>query len=266
MRRVLFVLLVALSFASCSEYNKLLKSTDYELKYEYAKKYFEEKKYTKAYTLLEDVVTMFKGTDRAEEALYLLAQSYFGAQDYTTASMYFNTYYNNYPNGEYTELARFYSGYSYYLDSPEAKLDQKGTYKAIEEFQLFMEYFPRSEKVAEAEKMIVELQDKLAEKEYLNAKLYYNLGDYLGNNYESAVITARNAMRDYPYSRFTEDLMFLILQSRYEEARRSVIEKQEERYRDVIDEYYTFINDHADSKHAKEAKRIFEAASKKIND
>lgn len=266
MKKVLFFLLAGFLLASCGEYNKVLKTSDYEVKYEYAKKYYAEKKYSKAYTLLEDVVPMFKGTDKAEEALYLLAQSYYGAKDYTTAGQYFTTYYNNYPKGEYTELARFYAGYGYYLDSPDPRLDQTGTYKAINEFQLFMEYFPKSEKVDEAQKLIFELQDKLTEKELLSAKLYYNLGNYLANNYESAVITAQNAIRDYPYSKFKEELTMIVLKSRYEEAQFSVEEKQEERFRDVIDEYYSFINEFPDGKYAKEAKKIFESASKRIND
>lgn len=266
MKKILFFLLVGLLFASCGEYNKILKTSDYEVKYEYAKKYYAEKKYTKAYTLLEDVVPMFKGTDKAEEALYLLAQSYYGSKDYTTAGQYFTTYYTNYPKGEYAELARFYAGYGYYLDSPDPRLDQTLTLKAINELSLFMEYFPKSEKVEEAQKMIFELQDKLTEKELLNAKLYFNLGNYLANNYESAVITAQNALREYPYSKFKEELSMIILKSRYEEAQFSVAEKQEERYRDVVDEYYSFINEFPEGKYAKDAKKIFEAASKRLND
>ncbi|MEG1615682.1 MAG: outer membrane protein assembly factor BamD [Bacteroidales bacterium] len=266
MKKILLFLTIALTFASCGEYNKVLKSSDYELKYDYAKKSFENKKYTKAYTLLEDLVPIYKGTERAEEALYLLAQSYFGAKDYVTAGQYFTTYYTNYPKGEYTELARYYAGLGYYLDSPDPRLDQSGTYKAINEFQLFLEYYPKSEKVADVQRMIFELQDKLTEKELMNAKLYYDLGTYRANNYESAVITATNAIRDYPYTKFKEELFMIVLKSRYEEAQHSVDEKKEERYRDVIDEYYSFINEFPDGKYAKDAKKIFESASKKIND
>ena len=129
-----------------------------------------------------------------------------------------------------------------------------------------MEYFPRSEKVDDAQKYIFELQDKLTEKELLNAKLYYNLGNHFGNNYESAVITAQNAIRDYPYSKFKEELSMVILKSRYEEAILSVEEKQEDRFRDVVDEYYSFINEFPEGKYVKDAKRIFESASKKLND
>lgn len=266
MKKIFLFLTIALTFASCGEYNKVLKSSDYELKYEFAKRCYTEKKYTKAYTVLEDLVPMFKGTEKAEESLYLLAQSYAGAKDYVTSGQYFTTYYSNYPKGEYTELARYFAGQGYYIDSPDPRLDQGLTMKAIEELQLFMEYYPKSDKISEAQKMIFELQDKLTEKELLSARLYLNLGNYLGNNYESAVITAQNAILEHPSTRFKEELMMIVLRARYEEALYSVEEKQEDRYRDVVDEYYTFINEFPEGKYAKEALRLFEIASKKITD
>ncbi len=102
------------------------------------------KEFTKSATLLEELVPIYKGTASAEESLYLLAQSYYGQKDYLTASQYFNTYYTTYPKGEYTELARYYSGYGLYLDSPDPRLDQTQTYKAIAELQLYLEYYPQS--------------------------------------------------------------------------------------------------------------------------
>lgn len=266
MRKFIYLIILPVIFASCSEYNKVLKSTDYEKKFEYAKKYFEEKKYARAYTLLEDVVAIFKGTDKAEESLYLLARSYFLSKDYLTSGQYFTTYYNNYPKGEYTELARYYAGYGYYLDSPDPRLDQTGTYKAIDELQMFLEYFPHSDKAEEVQKMLFELQEKLVEKELLSVRMYYNLGNYMGNNYESAVITAQNAIREYPYSKYREELAMLILRSKYEEARQSVEEKKPERFRDVVDEYYSYKNDYPDGKYNKEADRIFKDANKYIQE
>ena len=204
----------------------MLKSKDPVAKFEYAKKAFEQGKYAQAYTLLEDVVTLFKGTDKAEESLYLLALSHYENKDYINSGAYFQTYYILYPKGKYTELARFFSGYGYYLDSPDAQLDQTDTRKAIEELQAFLDYYPRSEKVSIAQNAIFELQDKLTLKELQNAQLYYNLGNYMGNNYESAVITARNAIKDYPYSKYKEELELLILKARYQEAAMSVEERK----------------------------------------
>ena len=266
MRKVICSIVCALLLVSCGEYNKILKSTDYELKYDYAKKAFERKKYMQAATLLEELVAIFKGTDRAEESLYLLARSYYLNKDYITSGEYFQAYYKNYPKGEYTELARFYCGYGYYLDSPEAKLDQTGTYRAIDEMQRFLDYFPNSERAKQAQDIIFELQDKLVYKELLNAQLYYNLGNYMGNNYESCVITAQNALKDYPYTDYREELSILILRARHEMAIYSVEDKKMDRYRETIDEYYAFKNEFPESKYLKEAEKIFNESQKVIKD
>ena len=217
-RRLLIILSLVVVLASCGEYNKVLKSSDYNLKYDYAKKAFENKKYAQAYTILADLVPIFKGTEKGEECLYLLGLSYYENQDYLNSGSYFKQYYTQYPKGQYAELARYYAGYGYYLDSPEPQLDQSETIKAIEELQSFLEYFPRSDKVAIAQSAIFVLQDKLVLKELENAQLYYNLGSYLGNYYESAVITAKNAIKAYPYSKYKEKLEMLILKSRFKEA------------------------------------------------
>ena len=257
---------MGLALCSCGEYQRALKSTDYNYKYDYAKRAFEEKKYAQAATLFKDCITVFKGSDKAEESLYLLALSYYENKDYISSGAYFQNYYARYPKGKYTELARFYCGYGYYLDSPEPQLDQSGTLKAIEELQGFLDYFPRSDRVTIAQQAIFELQDKLTLKQLQNAQLYYNLGTYLGDNYDSAVIVAKNAIKDYPYSKYKEELELLVLKARYQEAALSVDERKADRFREVVDEYYSFINNYPDTKNREEADNIFKIAQKYVND
>ncbi len=251
--------------ASCGEYTKVLKSNDVNYKFEYAKKAYDQKKFLQASTILNDIVTPLRGGPNGEEALFLLAMSYYENKDYLNSAVYFKTYYNRYPKGKYAELARFYSGYGYYLDSPDPQLDQTNTIKAIEELQGFLDYFPKSDRVTVAQNAIFEMQDKLTLKELQNAQLYYNLGNYLGNNYESAIIVSQNALKTYPYSKYKEDFELLILKSKFQEAKQSVNERQSDRYRDVIDEYYSFINNYPDSRHKKEAETIYKIASKHAN-
>ena len=261
-KNILITLFAALLLSSCGEYNKLLKSTDYEYKYEAAKTFFAKGQYNKAATLLSELITILKGTGKAEESLYMLGMSYYNQADYQTAAQTFIQYYNVYPRGTYTELARFHAGKALYLDTPEPRLDQSGTYEAIQQLQLFMEYFPQSPKKEEAQNMIFALQDKLVMKEYLSAKLYYNMGNYLGNNYQSCVITAQNALKDYPYTNLREDLSILILHAKYELAVNSVEEKKADRFRETVDEYYAFKNEFPESRHMKDADRIFKDSRK----
>ncbi|MEI6489372.1 MAG: outer membrane protein assembly factor BamD [Bacteroidota bacterium] len=263
-----FVLLLFVT-SSCSEFNKVLKSTDYDYKFAYAKKSFEQKKYYRAYTLLEELVPILKGTEKAEESLYLLGQSYLGSKDYITAAQTFSTYYNTYPKGTYTELSRFYSAKSYYFDSSDPRLDQSQNVKAINEFQMFLEYFPQSEKVDEAQKLMFELQEKLAYKEFLNAKLYYDLGNLkmnslLENNYLACVIVSQNALKDYPTTKYKEDFYHLILKSKYRQAVYSVVEKRTERYREVVDEFYSYKNEFPEGKYMKDASEILAQSQKMI--
>ena len=266
-------LLSAGLLSSCGEYNKVLKSTDYDYQYEAAKTYFAKGQLTKAATILEGLVTIMKGRQHGEESLYMLGMTYMNQGDYVTASNYFNTYYTTYPRGTYTELARFNSGKALYLDTPEPRLDQTSTYKAIQELQMFIEYFPGSERHEIAQNMIYELQDKLVEKEYLSAKLYYDLGAYTGNvtrsssgnNYKAAIITAQNILKDYPYTKKREELFMLILKAKFDMARESVIEKKEARMRETIDEYYAFKNEFPESKYIKEVEKIFSIANKFVS-
>ena len=257
-------LLLCLLLAGCGEYNKVLKSKDVNYKFDYAKRAYDAGKYLQASTILVDLITPLKGGPKGEEALYLLAKSYYENKDYINSGVYFKSYYNRYPKGAYTEDARFYSGYGYYLDSPDPQLDQSETVKGIQELQGFLDYFPRSERVKQAQEAMFELQDKLTLKELQNAQLYYNLGNYLGNNYASAIIVADNALRTYPYTKYREDLEMLKLKSRYQEARQSVAEKQRDRYQDVIDEYYSFINNFPDTENRKEADNISKIASRYV--
>lgn len=261
-------------FTSCNSYNKILKSTDYEYKYEAAKEYYMLGKYSKAAVILDELISIMKGTDKAEESLFMVGMCYYGMEDYETASHYFTTYYNSYPRGVYAEEARFYTGKTLYMAVPEPRLDQTATVKAIKELQIFLEYYPQSKKNEIVHNMLYDLQNNLAQKEYETAKLYYNLGPYTGNfnfsstspqananNYESCVITAQNALKDYPYCIQREEFAILILRAKYQMAMQSVDEKKHERMRDAMDEYYAFKNDYPESGYMEEANQML----KKIN-
>ena len=258
--KLVLLFALAIFFGSCGEYNKILKSTDRDLKYTYAKKYFEEKKYGRSIALLEELVSYLKGTAQAEESLYLLGQSYYNSKDYMSSTQIFSTYYNTYPRGEYAEPSLYYAAYGMYQDSPDPQLDQTKTYKAISEFQRYIELYPQTERADQAKKYLFELQEKLAYKQLLSVKLYLRLGNYRGNNYESSVITAREALKDYPYSKYAEDFQMLILRARYELAENSYQDVKPMRYRAVLDEYFNYKNSYPSGKFIKEADKYYKEA------
>lgn len=261
-----FLLLVVLTLVSCSDYQKLLKSDDAELKYNRAVLYFEKGDFMRASTLFDAVATYYKGTDRSETVLNYMAKSYMGQKDYYSATEYYKTYVKTYPKGKYAAESKYMIGYCYYLDSPDARLDQTPTYNAIAAFQEFLDLYPDNERVQEANKLLDELNNKLAYKNYLAAKLYYNLGNYMGNNYESAVITAQNTLKKFPTTAYREELAMIVLQSKYEQAVQSLPEKKIERYRSAIDEYYNFINEFPNGKLKKHADKIFNESKKIVKD
>lgn len=262
---VVILALALVSLTSCGEYTKLLKSSDPDEKYDYAKVYYEQGRYSRSATLLTDVVSYYRGTEEAENALWLLAMSYFNQKDYLSAGEYFVRYANNYPRGKHAMEARFNVAYGDYKDSPDARLDQTVTRRAIKELDSFIETYPRSALADSASVMRLELSDKLCYKEYLNAQGYLDRGTYLGNNYEAAVITAHNAQNDYPYSKYREDLAYVIYRSRYEAAMNSVEEKREDRLREASDEYYTFVNEYPEGKYSALVSKLNAKVQKKLS-
>ncbi len=256
------VLLFSVFLTSCGEYQKLLKSRDPEVKYQAALQYFNNKQYVKAQTLLDDVTAYYKGTERSEDVLAYLARCYMGQKAYESASDYYQAYIRNYPKGKYATEAYFQVGHCQYLDSPDARLDQTITKNAITAFQRFVELYPESPYAEQAYTEMSELYDKLALKELKSAQLYYNLGSYLGNNYLSCEIVAKNALKDYPSNIYREEFSWLILQAKYQQMINSFEEKKLDRARETQDEYYNFITEYPESKHRKEAEKMVQQIKK----
>lgn len=266
-------IIVALMLSSCAnEFNAVYKTSDYAYKYEYAKECFVKGKYTRATTLLQELVTVQKGTENAQESLYMLAMAQYLNKDYESASATFKKYYTSYPKGVYAEMAEYYVGESLYLSTPEPRLDQSQTVAAIAAFQEYLDIYPDAKYKTAAQHTLFELQDKLVQKELYSAQLYYDLGSYFGNctnggnNYEACIITAQNALKDYPYTSLREKFSLLVMKSKYELAQQSVEEKKLERYQDAEDECYGFINEYPDSKNKAMAESFIDKCKKVTKD
>ena len=194
-------------------------------------------------------------------------------RDYEAASATFRKYYSSYPKGLFAENASFYIGQSLFESAPEPRLDQSPTIGAINAYQNFIDNYPDSRLRDIAQNRLFQLQDILVQKEYLSAKLYYNLGGYFGNvnantesNYEACIITAQNALKSYPYSDLREAFSILIMKSKFELAQNSSEEKKLDRYRDAEDECYGFLNEFPESKECDTAQKFIEKCKKITKD
>ncbi|WP_353134654.1 outer membrane protein assembly factor BamD [Pseudopedobacter sp.] len=248
------ILIIGLSITSCkSKFEKLRESSDTGRKYQEAIKLYNKKDYNKALTLFDDLVQRYRGRSEAEDLYYYYAYTNYKLKDYVSARYHFKTFADTYPSSPKAEECRFMTAYCMYLESPVYSLDQDNTYKAIESFQLFLNLYPQSERAAEASKLIESLRDKLEQKSFANAKLFLDIGDY-----QAAVIAFRNSIKDFPDTKYAEQMEFLTIEAQYLYAKNSRETKQEERYQEAIDEYERFIERYPNSKYLKDAAKLKE--------
>lgn len=264
-RYILILLLIVPFLTGCGDYSAVMKTADFEYKYEAAKGYYSEGNYKKAAEIFGQVLAVLKDSQYGDECLFMLGMSNYRSGDFEAATKFLKKYYQSYPKGSYVELSRYYCAMSYYNSVVDIRLDQTSTMEALNEFSNFLEYYPETSLKPQTQERIFNLQDKLVEKEYLAAKLYYDLGSYMlnciygGSNYEACIVTAQNALKDYPYAspERKEELSIMVLRAKYHLARQSVVDKRLDRFRDAIDEYYAFQNEFPESQYMKEAKSIF---------
>lgn len=240
----LFVVLL-MAISSCkSSFEKLKTSNDNNKKYTEAIKYYNKKEYGKALELFNDIAPKYRGQSSANELFYYQAMANYKLKDYISAGYLFKQFADTFPSDPKAEECRFLTAYCYYLDAPEFSLDQENTIKAIERMQLFINFHPKSERVAEANKLIQNMHERLEEKAYANSKLYLNVG-----NYQAAVIAFNNTLRDYPDTKYAEEIEYLIVKSQYEYAKRSLETKQLERYEQAITYANQFAEKYPESKY-----------------
>ena len=250
MKSYLFLLLIPfLVLTGCSsEFTKVLKSTNYEYKLKKADEYYVHKKYRFAEQLYEELFPVFKGSDKFEDLYYKYAYCSYYQKNYTNAENLFKGFLGVFPNSSRAEEIAYMHALTYYKQSPNVQLDQTNTNKAIGMMQAFINTYPNSPRIADANKIIAQCRAKLEEKDYLAAKLYFNL-----QMYQAAGIGFTNLLNAYPESTKGDSYMLMAVKSFYEFAKLSVFDKQEERYSKVTAEYFDFADRYPDSKLLKEA-------------
>ncbi len=248
---------VLLVFGSCSGYEKLLKSSDYKLKYNEAKKYYDKGDYYRAQVLYDQIAPVFRGTKEADSVYFFQAMSYFKQNDFIMAGHYFSTFSKTYGGSQFVEQADYMTAFCNYKNSPRPELDQDYSVIAIQSFQLYMIKHPDGKRIEEAKEYIDELREKLVEKSFISARLYYDLEDY-----KASLVALNNSLLKYPESKYRESIMYMILKSSYMYASKSIASKKKERYQAAVDDYYSFKSEFPESSHMKEANKYYKSSSK----
>lgn len=263
MKKYIIILSASALLASCSSYHKALKSEDKALKYETATKLYEEDKHNKAIKLFEQIEGSYRGKPSGEGLFYRLSKSYYATKQYYLAAEKFKSFANGYPKSEKREEAMFLRAKSLYNVSPVYSKDQEDTESAIEILQLFIDTYPNSAYLKEANELYAELNDKLELKAFEIAKQYNKIGEFT-RNYNAAITALDNFMLDFPGSKYREDAMFYKYDSAYKLAINSVDSKKKERLEKAIAIYGTLNSTFVDSKYKKEAADMFATLNKEL--
>lgn len=260
-RYFFFLITLSLLLVSCSEYSKILKSKDNELKLSKAYEYFEKKDYDRALPLFEELVAggIFRGTDRAEKVYYTYAYCHYYLREYYLAAYYFKMFAKTYPNSRYAEESLFMSGICNVKNSPNWSLDQTETYDAINELQLFLNRYPESQRRDTCNKIMDNLYYKLETKAFENSSLYYKI-----ENYKAASIALKSMLDEFPNTRYMEEAMYLIVKSDYLLAVNSIESKKMERFEQTIKSYTNFVALFPRSEYRKELEGYHDNAAKAI--
>ncbi len=253
MKRFFGFLLIVYFFSSCGEYHNILKSTDYQLWYSKAIEYYNKGDYQKASNLLEGIKVIYGGTSKDPNIMYYRAFCAYNQRDYQTAAELFRQFIMKYPESSFAEECLYMAAFSDYKESPRSRLDQQITEKALSEFQLYLNRYPSSMRKEKINGYMDEMKDKLSYKAYLSAKNYF-VREY----YKAAVISLQNCLKDYPGSKYREEIMYMLFMAKYEMAVNSVEDKKLERYNAAREEYYYFVDEYPNSKYAGEMKKKYE--------
>lgn len=258
--RYIFVLLTgAILFASCSSYERVLKSNDVNYKLKKANEYYEQKKYPQANAVYESLIPVMKNTRNYEPLYYRYTYTFYYMKDYISASYHFKNFVEFFPSSKDAKECEFMHAYCLYKESPKPSLDQNYTEKTIGALQTYLNAYPNSEKAAEANRIIDECRKKLEIKSANAAKLYYDIG-----HFKAASVAYGEVLLEYPESPKSDYYKYMIVRAWYDYAKQSIKSKQEERYANAITSYRELIDEYPKSTYLIEAEKYYVLADNNI--
>jgi outer membrane protein assembly factor BamD len=234
-KNLAYLLVFSLLLSSCGEYQKVLNKGTSEEQYKMAVKMYEAQNYSRALRLFEKITPIYRGKPQMERIQFMVAQSNFNEKNYSIAGYYFDRFTKNYLKSSKKEEAAFLSAYSYKLASPRFSIDPTDTNKALESFQDFINRYPDSDKIDEANKYYSELRAKLEKKYFEIAKTYYRTADYDLRNYKAAIQAFDNLLEDFLGTKFKEEALYYRLKAAHDFVLKSTDRRKEERIEVAIE-------------------------------
>lgn len=247
MKKLTFVLAIFFLLGSCSEYQNVLNKGKNAERYQLAVKMYESKEYKKAISLFEKIMGPYANKPQMERIQFMISDSYFQTKDYSMASYYFTKFITNYPESSKVQEGAYLSAKSYYLAAPVYSRDQEDTYKALTAYQGFIDKYPNSELIEEANKDYAELNKKLQYKDFEVARLYYHR-----EKYAAAIQAFETFNEDHLGSEYKEETFYYSFKSAYELGMNSILSKKEQRLSEAILSYNKFKKSYPDSEKTKE--------------
>lgn len=266
MKKLIYILIILITFSSCSEYQSALKTEDIAAKYNLAVKLYEAGKFDKASRLFQQILPKYRGKPQAERLRYLYAKSLYAAGNYPRTSNVATQFIETYPESEKVSELAFLAAKGYYFESPVYSKEQEFTATAVQKLQGFINQYPDSEYTAQANKLVKELDFKLEEKAFNIAKQYNIIGNIRSEEYTAAITSLNNFLFNYPGSSFKEEALFIKLDSAYKLASNSVAWKKEERVKNAITNYSALKKAFPESKYIEDANKMNEDLNKQLQE
>jgi len=211
---------------------------DAEDQYAVARREFDAERWDRAVVELQKLVFNHPGAAFIDSAQYLLAMAYFNEKEYPSAILEFNKILYSFPTSPLADDAAFMVAKCDFEMAPRAELDPTHTEKALDETRRFLDDYPQSDRVPEAEELLNRCRTKLAKKAYQAGYLYYRRGKY-----QAALLYLEHVLNDYHDTEWAGPAQFRLAEVYYKQGE----------YGKAREEYQKFVENHPDDKMAGKA-------------
>jgi outer membrane protein assembly factor BamD len=260
MKRGLYILLISILFISCSDFQKALKSEDIAEKFKMGTELFEAEKWNKSYRILDQILAKYRGKPQAEKLTFMHAMCSYKLKDYYIASYHFQKFVDVYSDSEKVQEASFLAAKGYYFNSPVYSKEQKETIEAIEKLQLFVNAYPNSEYLAEANTLVKELDFKLEKKAFEIAKQYDLIKDY-----KASIKSFNNFLLEFPGATLRSEALYYRLDAAYNLAVNSVDYVKKGRLKEALGYYASLKKAFPNSEFLEEATLMQQELQNELN-